>query len=61
VQRRGELASVYVVDREGMARLRLITIGEATGDSVEVLSGLDEGERIVTSAPPELHDGAHVS
>ena len=61
VQRRGELASVYVVGSDGIARLRLITTGDAAGDSIEVLSGLDDGERVVTRPPAELRDGARVS
>ncbi|HYU26078.1 MAG TPA: hypothetical protein VEO74_12800, partial [Thermoanaerobaculia bacterium] len=48
LQTRGALASVFVVGRDGVARLRLVTAGDAAGDRIEILSGLDAGETIVT-------------
>jgi len=47
VGRRGQLTSVFVVDKSGVARLRLVTVGEVEGERVEVLSGLDVGETVV--------------
>jgi RND family efflux transporter MFP subunit len=44
---RGSLACVYVLDSNGMAQLRSITLGTAHGDFVEVLSGLSFGEKLV--------------
>lgn len=44
---RGQLTGVYVVDAQGIARLRIVTRGRAFGDVVEILSGLGDGERIV--------------
>jgi membrane fusion protein, multidrug efflux system len=61
VQRHGELANVYVVGSDNVARLRLITTGETRGDTIEVLSGLDDGERIVILPPANLSDGMRVS
>ena len=47
VLKRGEVTAVYVIDREGRAQLRQIRTGEAVGGGeVEVLSGLNDGERI---------------
>ncbi|HEY5609580.1 MAG TPA: efflux RND transporter periplasmic adaptor subunit, partial [Thermoanaerobaculia bacterium] len=60
IVRRGQLTSVFVVDGENVARLRLITISEVLGDRVEVLSGLDQGERIVSRATNDLRDGTLV-
>jgi hypothetical protein len=60
VQRRGQLASVFVVGGDGTARLRLVTLGESGGARVEVLSGLEAGERIVTRAVEGLRDGTAV-
>ncbi len=40
VRERGQLQSVFVVDH-GVARTRLITLGEKVKDQVEVLSGLN--------------------
>ena len=56
---RGQLQSVLVVE-DGVAHTRLVTIGRRTTDSVEVLSGLNEGESVVAPAPPALQDGARV-
>jgi RND family efflux transporter MFP subunit len=61
IVRRGELASVFVVGNDGIARMRLVTIGEAQGGRVEVLSGLDDGERIVGRVTNEVQDGVRVS
>jgi RND family efflux transporter MFP subunit len=46
---RGQLAGVYVVDQQGIARLRMVTRGRAFGEVVEILSGLSDGERIVAN------------
>jgi multidrug efflux pump subunit AcrA (membrane-fusion protein) len=44
---RGELVGVYVLDGHGAA-LRQLRIGHRLADDVEVLAGLDDGERIAT-------------
>src|SRR5205085_4765244 len=59
LQQRGALASVFVVGRDGIARLRLVTAGDAVADRVEILSGLDAGETIVT-ALGGVRDGVFV-
>ena len=60
VRRHGQVSSVYVV-QDGLARLRLIQTGEPLSDGVEVLSGIDAGESIVTSPLQRLMDGAPVT
>jgi RND family efflux transporter MFP subunit len=60
IQRHGQVSSVYVV-RDGIARLRLIQVGASSTEGVEVLSGLDTGESIVTSPLMRLVDGAKVT
>lgn len=55
----GALDRVYVV-REGRARLRMVTLGEAQGDLVEIRSGLSDGERVIVAPPEALRDGARV-
>ena len=47
VLHRGQLQAVYVVGSDQMANLRLVTLGAVSGDRVEVLSGLQSGDRIV--------------
>jgi multidrug efflux pump subunit AcrA (membrane-fusion protein) len=44
---RGSLACVYVLDSQGIAQLRYLTLGAAQGDEVEVLSGVSSGEKLV--------------
>ncbi len=56
---RGQLQSVFVVE-DGVAHTRLVTTGRRTKDGVEVLSGLNPGERIVAPLSPGLLDGARV-
>jgi RND family efflux transporter MFP subunit len=43
--RRGELVGAYVIDAHGVS-LRQLRIGEQDGDRVEILAGLDDGERV---------------
>ena len=44
---RGQLDGVYVVGKDNIASLRYVTPGKPSGNQVEVLSGLENGERIV--------------
>ena len=46
---RGSLNCVYVLDDQGIAQLRYITLGAAQGNLVEVLSGVTSGEKLVDS------------
>jgi RND family efflux transporter MFP subunit len=47
VLNRGQLQAVYVVGSDHLASLRYVTLGPASADEVEVLSGLQSGDRIV--------------
>ncbi len=60
ISQRGQLAGVFVVDGANIARLRLIKTGKTYGDRVEVLSGLNEGERIAIDGVAKLNDGVKV-
>lgn len=59
VTERGQLQSVAVAE-SGKARIRLVTLGARTKDTVEVLSGLNEGDSVIVSAPRDLVDGTMV-
>lgn len=61
VVRRGQVTGVFVVEQEGKALLRLVTLGETANGRVEVLSGLKAGERIVTSAAPPMREGVLIA
>lgn len=47
VVQRGSLSCAYVLDGNGIAQLRYLTLGSAHGDQVEVLSGISAGEKLV--------------
>lgn len=47
VVERGQLAGVYVVDEQGIAQWRIVTLGRTRGEAAEILSGLHDGDRIV--------------
>lgn len=57
---RGQLTYVYVVGEDNRARMRLVTTGRTYGDRVEVLSGLNDGDRVVVAEAEGLQDGATV-
>ncbi len=44
---RGSLNCAYVLDADGIAQLRYITLGSTQGSMVEVLSGVSPGEKLV--------------
>jgi RND family efflux transporter MFP subunit len=44
---RGSLACAYVLDNNGIAQLRYVTLGSQQGKQVEVLSGISAGEKLV--------------
>jgi RND family efflux transporter MFP subunit len=46
---RGQLQAVYVVDANRMIGLRYITLGQTSGNQVEVLSGLQDGEKLIAA------------
>jgi RND family efflux transporter MFP subunit len=46
---RGQLQGVYVLDAEQIAGLHYVTLGQTSGQQVEVLSGLEGGERLIAA------------
>ena len=56
VVQRGQMEIVFVVNN-GHAELRLVKTGARVGDEVEVVSGLDSGETVVTGGATDLMDG----
>ena len=49
VVERGQLQSVFVLDQNNVASLRYITLGKSSGPEIEVLSGLQSGDRFVAN------------
>ncbi len=55
--RKGEVRAVYVVDNKGVVKMRLVRTGKEVDGSVEILSGLSEGETIVVKGLGNVIDG----
>lgn len=60
VVERGQLVGVFVLDEDGRAGLRWVRLGTPRQDDVEVLSGLQPGERYLVAPTSAVHDGAHI-
>ena len=58
--RRGQMTFVFAVDGEGLARLRPISVGQTSGDLVEILAGVQDGEEVVANPPASLVDGTSI-
>ena len=56
---RGGLDGVFVLDG-AIARFRWLRTGREFGDSIEVVSGLSEGEQILATATDAVRDGSAV-
>jgi membrane fusion protein, multidrug efflux system len=53
---------VFVVDRESRARLRVVLLApRQSGDTVRLVSGVKEGERLATTSLNQLYDSAPVT
>lgn len=57
---KGELTGVYTVDSENVISYRLLRTGKTYGDKVEVLSGLSNGDKIITVGVEKAIDGAKI-
>ena len=60
VIKRGQMELVFVA-KDGKAALRLVKTGRALNGSIEVLSGLEEGEQVVISDVAKIGDGQPVT
>ena len=58
--KRGQLTGIYAVSQNGSSLLRWIRTGKTYGNSVEVLSGLSNGEKYIQSYDGKLVDGTLV-
>lgn len=59
VVRRGQMHLVFVVE-EGRAHLRLVKVGKSLGAEVELLSGVQPGDLVVSAGAARLRDGQPV-
>jgi RND family efflux transporter MFP subunit len=57
---RGQLDAVYVVGKDEIASLRYVTLGKPSAGEIEVLSGLENGERIVAQTDQRELSGKRI-
>lgn len=57
---RGELEGAFVAGENNILHFRLVTTGRVSGGQVEILSGLNPGERVAVSNVDRLRDGERV-
>jgi multidrug efflux pump subunit AcrA (membrane-fusion protein) len=60
VRETGQLTGVFVVDPTSFARFRLVKTAPYDAGRVELLSGVDRGERVIVRPGPEILDGTPV-
>lgn len=53
----GQMERIFVASEKNRAVLRLVKSGATHGDRIEILSGLDDGERVVVAPPASLREG----
>jgi len=61
IVQRGQLSGIYTLTDDNKAILRWIRTGDISGDKIEVLSGLKEGEPFVASAEQPIRQGQLLS
>ncbi len=57
---RGSLPVAFVVNGVGAVEMRILRLGEVSGDKSAVLSGLQPGERVVAHPQPDLKSGESI-
>ena len=58
---RGQLTGIYTISDNNRAVLRWVRLGERTGDSVEVITGLKPGEKYVYAPDRSIRQGQLLS
>lgn len=60
VVHQGQLAGVFAVDEDATARFVLVRTGTTEEGRIEILSGLQDGQRVVANPPATLQHGHRV-
>lgn len=60
VLERAGIVGVFVVDAQGAAQYRMVRLGKQEGGLVEVLSGLNPGDKVVTGNANAVNNGDNV-
>lgn len=58
---KGQLTGVYTVDEKGIVTYRLVRTGKPYEGCLEILSGLNAGERIISAGLEKAVDGGQIS
>ena len=58
--KRGQLTGLWAVSSQNEALLRWVRTGKQFGNRVEILSGITNGEKYITSAEGRLYDGIKI-
>jgi len=58
---RGDLKGVYTVSQEGVVTFRLVKVGKKADGRVEIISGLNAGEKVVVKGAEEAVDGGKIA
>jgi RND family efflux transporter MFP subunit len=61
VMSRGGFDAVFAITKENVARLAMVKTGATWGDRIEILSGVDAGDRVAISGIDRLSDGVPVA
>ncbi len=61
VLERAGIVGVFVVDAQGAAQYRMVRLGKQEGGLVEVLSGLNPGDKVVTGNAQAVNNGDKIS
>ena len=61
VVEKGQLTGVYAVDPQGVVTYRLVRTGKSYAGGIEILSGLDAGDRIITAGLEKAVDGGRLA
>lgn len=60
VVEKGQLTGVYTVDDKGVISFRPVRTGKSYGENIEVLSGLNQGEKVITEGVEKVIDGGMI-
>jgi RND family efflux transporter MFP subunit len=58
---KGQLTGVFAVDSQGVVTYRLVRTGKTYKGGIEVLSGLNAGDRIITAGLEKAVDGGQIT
>ena len=58
--KKGQLTGVYTVDEQDIITYRLVRVGKHLNDTIEILSGLKEGEEIIVEGIERAVDGGRL-